>query len=269
MSGLDDTAAGSRIGGVVLSVVPALLVAAAWEASSRFGLVADYILPAPTEILIQLWASGPMLLKHARVTGVEILLGFLMATVVGVVLGVAMVFSRTVERMIFPWIVAMQAVPKVAIGPLLIMWLGFGVLPKVIITFLIAVFPILVNTITGLRSAEPDMLHLLRSMGASRLRTFWYVQIPSALPSILSGMRVAVTLSVVGALVGEFIGANEGLGYLILFANGLADAKLMFAAILVIVGLSMSLFWAIAFLDRMLLPWHVSQRSKAAVVISA
>ena len=241
-----------------------VITVAVWEAAGRRGVIAAYILPTPSSILGKLVEAHATLALHTWVTTVEIVLGFLAAVVIGVLLAMAVVYVPAFEKTFYPWIVATQAVPKVAIGPLFIVWLGFGLVPKVLIAFLIAFFPILIDTVIGLRSVETESLFLLRSMGAGTAKTFWFVRLPNALPNIFGGMKVAITLAVVGAIVGEFIGANEGLGYVLLFANGILDTRLLFAALTIISLLATVLYLLISLLERVCIRWHVSMRTPHA-----
>lgn len=242
-----------------LTFVIALLI---WEFISRMGFVAEYILPAPSVIGSKLMEQRELLLMHTSVTAVEILLGFGLALVLGAGLAALLVHVPFLEPIIYPWLVVSQVIPKVAIAPLLLMWLGFGLLPKVIIAFLIAFFPILVDTMIGLRSVEREPIYLMQSMGARGWQSFWHVRVPTALPHIFGGMKVAITLAAVGAIVAEFVGSNTGLGYLLLFANGSVDAPLLFAALVVISVLALLLYWAVAVAEKALLSWHISHRSR-------
>ena len=239
------------------------LVLGVWEWICRAGGVAEYIVPAPTVILLHIYQTFRLLAFHTYSTALEIVLGFVLAVVCGIGLAMAMVYVPMVERVGYPWVVVSQVIPKVAIGPLLLMWLGFGLLPKVVIAFLVAFFPILVGAMIGFRSVEPEPLYLLRSMGSDRWQTFWHLQVPTALPNIFGGMKVAITLAVVGAIVGEFIGANVGLGYLLLYANGVIDTKLLFAALVMVSVLAMIAYWIIALAERLCIPWHISVRHDA------
>jgi NitT/TauT family transport system permease protein len=197
---------------------------------------------------------------HSVVTGVEIILGFLLAVAVGGALAVIIVYYPPFEATVAPWIVVSQVIPKVALGPLFVIWLGFGLLPKVIIAFLIAFFPILIDTVVGLRSVDRDSIFLLQAMGAGRGKIFRYLLLPNALPNIFAGMKVAITLATVGAIVGEFVGANEGLGYVILFANGTMDTSLLFSALVVLSLQAFLLYAVIGLLQKIFVRWHVSQR---------
>jgi NitT/TauT family transport system permease protein len=237
-----------------------VLAMSVWEAASRFGYVATYILPAPSAVVLRLAHSGHLLVSHTVVTALEILIGFVLAVVGGIVFAVAVVYVRPFERAIYPWLVASQAIPKVAIGPLFVLWMGFGLLPKVVIAFLIAFFPVMIDAVIGLRSVETESVYLMQSMGARRWKTFVYLNVPNALPNIFAGMKVAITLAVVGAIVGEFIGANDGLGYILIFANGTLDTTLIFAALTLISLLAIVFYMAIGVLEDKCISWHVSKR---------
>jgi len=246
-------------------ILPALsfaLAVAIWEMTSRAGLVAQYILPSPSVIAKELYVQRDLLLAHTYVTALEILLGFALAVFLGVGLAVLLVYVPVFEPIIYPWLVVSQVIPKVAIAPLLLMWLGFGLLPKVMIAFLVAFFPVLIDTMIGLRSVEREPIYLMQSMGAKGFRSFWHVRLPTALPHIFGGMKVAITLAAVGAIVAEFVGSNTGLGYLLLFANGSVNAPLLFAALVVISVLALLLYWAVSASERVFLGWHISHRSR-------
>jgi NitT/TauT family transport system permease protein len=240
------------------SFVVALLV---WELVSDSGWVAAYILPAPSVIATELYQSRELILSHTYITTMEIVLGFALAVVLGIGLATLLVYVPIIEPVVYPWLVVSQVIPKVAIAPLLLMWLGFGLLPKVIIAFLVAFFPVLVDTMIGLRSVEREPIYLLQSMGAKEGRCFWYVRFPTALPHIFGGMKVAITLAAVGAIVAEFVGSNTGLGYLLLFANGNVNAPLLFAALFVISALALLLYWTVSAAEGIFLGWHISHRS--------
>jgi NitT/TauT family transport system permease protein len=248
---------------VIRRLLPAasfVIALALWEVAVRGGWVAEYILPAPSMIAEEIYKSRWLLLTHSYVTALEILLGFVLAVVLGIALAILLVYVRVLEPIIYPWVVVSQVVPKVAIAPLFLMWLGFGLLPKVFIAFLVAFFPILVDAMIGFRSVENEPVYLLQSMGADRLRCFWHVQVPTALPNIFGGMKVAITLATVGAIVGEFVGANVGLGYLLLFANGVVNSRLLFAALVIISLLAVVLYWAVGLMERTFISWHISHR---------
>ena len=238
----------------------AVIIVVAWQlATSVFGLP-TYLVPEPLKVLKELVAQWPRLLSESMVTTAAALGGFALSVVVGLLLAVLIVYSKTIESYLYPLLVFSQSVPKIAVAPLFVVWFGFGIFPKVVSAFLLAVFPVVVSTVTGLRSVEPEMIDLARSSRAGRLRTFWYVLLPHSLPHIFSGMKVAITLAVVGAVVGEFVGANSGIGYLLQVANGNFDLPLMFAALVVLSSIGVLLFALIDLAERLIVPWHASQR---------
>ena len=195
------------------------------------------------------------------ITAAEIAVGFVLALVVGVLLAALITFVPFVDRAIYPWLVVIQVIPKVALGPLLIIWLGFGFFPKVLISFLLAFFPIMIDTMVGMKSVERDAIFLLQSMGAKNRSIFWQLRFPSALPHLFGSLKVAITLATVGAIVGEFIGADRGLGYVLIFANGGMDTTLMFAALVWISVLALAFYALVAWTEKACLRWHVSHRS--------
>ena len=235
-----------------------------WEAVVDGFHLPEYLLPPPSGVLAALAAEWRYLAIHAGVTVYEILWGFILSILVGIPLAMVIVYSPVLERAFYPLLVASQSVPKIAIAPLLIFWAGLGIFPKVLVAFLIAFFPIVIDTVVGLRSVEPEMLHLARSMGAPAQRVFLKIRLPHALPNIFAGLKVAVTLAVVGAIVGEFIQADRGLGYALLQANAMLNTKLSFAAILILAAVGVVLFALVDRAERLLIPWHASRRTEMA-----
>lgn len=233
-----------------------LVLVAAWELAAHLFRIPQWLLPAPSAIAGELAAQPRLFASNALVTTGEIVAGFLLSVAIGIPLAIGMAYSRVFERTLYPILVSSQAVPKVAIAPLLIVWFGFGTLPKVIVAFLIAFFPIVIDTVVGLRSVEPEMLHLARSMGANGWQTFVKIRLPKALPSIFAGLKVAITLAVVGATVGEFVAADRGLGYLLMVASGEMNSRLLFAAIIVLTLIGVAFFLIIEALERALMPWR-------------
>jgi NitT/TauT family transport system permease protein len=234
--------------------VPAIfvLVFAVWELGVRALDVPDYILPSPSVIVVKIFVSWQLLLVNAFVTLQEILLGFGLSVVIAIPLAIAVVYSRIFERVAFPFMVSLQTIPKVALAPI---WLGYGIMPKVMVAFLISFFPIVINSVIGMRSAEKEMIYLVQSMGANELTTFLKIRLPKALPSIFGGLKVGIGQAVVGATVGEFIAAEAGLGYLQLISQVRLDTPLLFAAVVVLSLLGVLLFNAVAFAERIALPW--------------
>jgi len=204
--------------------------------------------------------------NHGLDTLWAVLAGFLVSILVAGPLAVLIVSSRTLERTLMPLIVISQTVPKVAIAPLFIIWMGFGQMPKISIAFLIAFFPILVATIGGLKSVETELLDLVRSMSATRAQIIRKVQIPAALPQFFSGLKISVCLAVVGAIVGEFVGSDKGLGFLLLTATGALNAKQVYATLVILILMGIVLYWIVCDLEKRLLPWHVSVRGQELFV---
>ena len=237
----------------VLAIVAALFLA--WEAATRLMRVPDYVLPAPSVIVMKIATDWELLLTNAWATTLEIILGFGLSVVIGIPLAVLVVYSRVFERVAFPLMVSLQTIPKVALAPILVMWLGYGLLPKVMVAFLISFFPIVINSVIGMRSAEKEMIYLAQSMGASELTTFLKIRLPKALPSIFGGLKVGIGQAVVGATVGEFIAAEKGLGYLQLISQVRLDTPLLFAAVVVLSLIGVTLFNIVAWLEKIFLPW--------------
>jgi ABC-type nitrate/sulfonate/bicarbonate transport system permease component len=227
----------------------AVLVLGLWQLYASVGNVSSLTLPKPTEVAKALWESRELLLENAWVTIEEILLGFLLAIVVGFGLAVLIRSSRAIERAVYPWLVASQMVPIPAIAPLIVIWTGFDLRPKVIVIALVCFFPITVNTIDGLRAADPELLNLLKTLRAGRWQRFRKAQLPAALPFVFSGLKVAAAFSVIGAVFAEWVGASEGLGYLIL---------VLVIVVLALIGIS--LFLLILLLEHLMLPWYYESR---------
>lgn len=241
-----------------------LIALALWELAVIVFTIPEYLLPLPSDVAVELVKEANYLAPHLAITSLETVLGFLLAIVVGIVLAILIVSSPVLEATIYPLLVGSQSIPKVAIAPLLIVWTGIGLLPKVLVAFLIAFFPIVIDTVVGLRSVEPEMLQLARSMGASKLRIFWKVRFPTALPNIFAGLKVAVTLAVVGAIVGEFLQADRGLGYALLQANATINTKMSFAVVFLLSAVGIVLFMLVDVIERLTIPWHVSHRPDLA-----
>jgi len=232
----------------------------AWEFASHAGYIPPYVLPSPVNVVRRFAELWQLLLKESLVTLQEILLGFGLSVLVGIFLAVALVSSRTFNRTVYSLLVASQVIPKVAIAPIFIVWFGFGLTPKVLIAFLVAFFPVTIDTVVGLRSVATEKLYVARAAGANAWQLFWLVRLPSALPSIFGGMKVSITLAVAGAIVGEFVAAESGIGRLLLSANGNMDIPLLFAGVLALSVMGFLLFLVVEGFERMMLPWHVSQR---------
>lgn len=240
-------------------LAPLSLVAAAlaiWEVWVRLDDTPAWLLPPPSAIAETIFADRALLTHHARVTLTEVLLGFLLALVAGVIVAIVIDTSRLLERSLYPLVVVSQTVPIPALAPLLLIWFGYGLLPKVLVTALIAFFPIAVNTVDGLRSTDGEVLRLLRTLGASRWTRFRLARAPSALPYLFSGARIGVAVSVIGAVFGELVGASAGLGYLMTRAAADFSTARVFAAIVVLGLIGIGLFALVALAERLLLPWR-------------
>lgn len=245
-----------------IAVIVSLLI---WEIATDLFSIPKFILPAPSVICRTMIEQWSLLADHSLVTIFETCFAVVMSVIIGIPLAVAMTYFRPLERAFYPLLVSAQTIPKVAIAPVFVVWFGFGLTPKVLIAFLIAFFPIVISTAVGLRACPPELLYLTNSMGASAWQKFRFIRFPIALPSIFGGLKVAVTLAVVGALVGEFVGASRGLGYLIQTAGGNMDTRLLFAAIAAASIVGILLFLAVDIVERHVLRWHVSARLEQLV----
>lgn len=234
---------------------------ALWQVSISAFAIPAYLLPPPLQVLERLGSDFGFLLHHSWITTLETLGGFVLSIVIGIPLGILLVWSRTLERAIMPLLVVSQAFPKVAIAPLIIIWFGLGLFPKVLIAFSVAFFPIVVSTIAGMRSVDSDLNDLARSMQSSALKTFLKIRLPFAMPQIFSGLKVAIAFATVGAVVGEWVGAESGLGYLLLSANANLDTTLLFAVLVALMVIGLVLYYAVEIAERLMIPWHISVRS--------
>lgn len=236
-----------------------VLFLAGWEVYCRVAGVSALVVPLPSAVLRTLWdgLAGGYLLPHLWVTTAEMAMGLAAGCTIGFLAGVLLAEVPVLRRLFYPYILASQVVPKLALGPLFIVWFGFGMTSTVVITALICFFPLLENTMTGLQQVDPNKRELFRMLRATRLQTLLRLKIPSGLPVILAGLRVAVVLALVGAVVGEFIGGRQGLGASIIAAQGMMDSTMMFALFIVITVLGMIVYQAAAGLERWLLrrPW--------------
>jgi NitT/TauT family transport system permease protein len=263
-SGTADVAAvaappGDRgdLAAAVLSPVLAFAaLLALWQFGVRAAGVPEYILPLPSEFLAKLWLERALIGQHAWVTAKEIVLGFLMSTAVSIPLGFLIVSWRPLERALYPLIVFFQLIPKIAIAPLFVVWFGFGMFPKVLLTFLLCFFPTLVASMTGFRALDERVLYLTRSMGASGWQTFRFVRLPAALTYIFAGLKVSIVFAATGAIVGEFVGANSGLGYLLLRGTSYLDMPLIFAVLVALAAVGIVASYCVQFIETLLMPWQ-------------
>jgi NitT/TauT family transport system permease protein len=241
-------------------VVVFLCLLVLWEIGVRVFSPSPLILPAPSAIIVEFFAEPQLFLSNAWYTLVNTVVGFALSVVIGVVLAIGIVYSKFLEATLYTALVGMNSVPKVALAPLFVIWLGTGDKSKIAMAFLIAIFAIVIDAILGLRSIDPDVLDLARSFKGSELKLLFKIRIPNALPSIFAGMKVAISLALVGSIVGEFVAAQRGLGYLILAAQGVFETKRVFVALLILAIMGTVLFYLIELAEKKTVPWHVSRR---------
>ena len=240
----------SRTGRWTLAILAHVALIAAWYLFVHLGNVPKFVMPSPEATLNALLQPNYSWWTNIAVTGTEIFGGYLLALVIGVALALVFTWSKMLEAFFMPLLVSLNMIPKVALGPLIIVWFKYGVLPNSIMAFSIAVFPILLTTARGLREIEPELLDLVRSLKGSRWQLFTKIQLPGALPYIFSGMKVAAILAVAGAVVGEFLGSDKGLGYLMLQVQVTLDTPAMFMAVLLITFIGMLLYGTVLALER-------------------
>ena len=247
----------SRTRDAVLIVASVLLL---WELSVILFKPSPLILPAPSTVIAEFLTTPGVFLRHSGFTLAITAAGFAIAVILGVFLAVGIVYSRFLERTVYTLLVALNSIPKVALAPLFVIWLGTGTEPKLAVAVMLAIFPIVIDTVLGLRSVDPDMLNLARVSKASPLQVLWKIRFPCALPSLFAGMKVAISFALVGAIVGEFVAGGKGLGFQILVAQGQFDTARVFVSLLLLGLMGTVLFYAVDFAERVCLPWHVSQR---------
>ncbi len=246
---------------LVLPMFILLAVLGIWEAGVYIRNTPHFILPPPSKIVVTLFVKRELLLKHSFVTLQEMVLGFALAISIGVPLAILMFEFPILEKAFYPYVIGSQTVPVFAIAPLLVMWFKFGIASKVVMAAIIVFFAIVLNTLDGLKSTDPDTVNLFRILRASRWQILWKVRIPSALPFIFSGAKIGISISTIGAVIGEWLGASAGLGYLMLYANAQLRTSLVFAAILCLTVLGLGLFAIMTLLERFVMPWRQHQNN--------
>lgn len=249
-----------RIADLAWPIGTILLVLVAWELWIRLGDVPLYVFAAPSDALLAAVTQWSTLAREAAVTMKEVALGFALAVVTGIGLALLIDASVKFERALYPYLVATQVVPIIALAPAIVIWFGYGLLSKVLIVAIFGVFVVTIDTLAGLRAIEEERLHLARSMGAGAVATFFKIRIPHALPSIFGGVKLAAAFSVIGAVVAEFIGAHSGLGRLIIVAQTRLETVTMLAAIIWLAVLGVGVYFLIEFIERRAIRWHVSRR---------
>ena len=242
-----------------------LAILGVWEAYVRIFDVQRWLLPPPSAIASTMGEIPGLLSRHTWVTLEEVLIGFSLALGGGILLATGISLSRTLERAIYPFVIASPTIPWLVIAPVLIIWFGHGLLPKVIVVALIAFFPIVVNTVDGLKSVDSELVNLMRTLRASRWQIFLKVQAPSAMPFLFTGIKIAIAVSVIGAVVGEWIGSSEGLGYLMIRSKAQFLTERVFAAIVVLSVMGVGLFLLAGLAERLAIPWWHSQRRQSTL----
>lgn len=252
-------AGGTRVSEALSRVLPALVLSllslALWEAAIHLLAVSEFVLPAPSAIAVALFQQWHALLDAALVTAVEVFVGFLLAAAVGAAIALLIARFRLLGQALYPLIVFFQTVPKVALAPIFILWFGYDLMPKVVLILVIAFFPVTLNMLAGLQSVDPSLIALMRSVGARSTEILLRVQVPHALPQLMAGLKIAITFSVIGAIVGEFAGASAGLGYVIQFASTQLETPLVFAALVVVSILGVAFYYVVEIAERLVVPW--------------
>jgi NitT/TauT family transport system permease protein len=253
-------------GKAILSFAGLLIV---WEAAVHLFGVKLYILPPPSTVLATLIDKAGTIATAAWYTAQPMLIGFGFAVVIGIALALAFAVSRLFEAIVYPQIVFLQIVPKIAVAPLFMIWFGYGITSKVLIVFLLSFFPVVISAVQAFRSVDTEIMDLSRVTGASAWRTFWKVQVPHALPTLFTGIKVAAALAATAAVVAEFVSSDRGLGYLLVDYTNRFDTPGVFAAILVLSLMGLLLYGAVELVERLAIPWHVSRRTAEGVAVAA
>jgi NitT/TauT family transport system permease protein len=249
-----------RVG--VLIVFAALFLL--WEFAVHLFGVKEYLLPPPSKVWTEFMKRYTIVMPSAWVTLQEIIAGYLLAVIVSVPMALVVARSAFIERAVYPVIVFLQIIPKIAITPLFIIWFGFGFAPKLLLVFLLSFFPIVVSSLAGFKSADRDVMDFARTTGASDWRLFFRIQLPQALPHIFTGLKVGAALAATAAVVAEFVASDKGLGYLLLQYNGNIDTPMVFATIVLLSLLGLAVYYVVEIIERIAIPWHVSQQQTAA-----
>ncbi len=259
-----------RAFGILAPIAIVLLLLAAWEAAAQWQIVADalsikpYLIPAPSEVAESLWADRELLAENGWVTLREVLAGFALALILGTAFAVALHLSETARRAVYPLLVASQTVPIIVVAPILVVWFGFGITPKLLIIALICFFPITVNTLDGLRSVDPDAVKLMRTLDASRGGILRRLELPAALPYLFSGAKIAIAVAVIGAVFGEWSGSDSGLGHLMLESSAQLLTSRLFAAVVILSIFAILLFGLLSLLERRFAWWGRTERRASA-----
>jgi NitT/TauT family transport system permease protein len=229
-----------------------------WEVGVRVFHVKEYVLPPPSQVFEAAWEHWPSMAQGAWTTTLEIVAGYLLAIVISIPLAVSIAFSRLIEQTVYPVMVFLQIVPKIAVAPLFIIWFGFGFTPKLLLVFLLSFFPIVISSIAGFRSIDPEIMDFVHTTGAGGWKAFLKVRLPHALPDIFTGLKVGAALSATAAVVAEFVASDRGLGYQLLQYNGDLNTQMVFAIIILLSAIGVVVYFVVELLQRIVIPWHVS-----------
>ena len=246
------------------TILTFVMVLVLWEVVVRLLALPLYILPGPSHIAQDFLEQWRRILTQAVFTGQVILIGYAVAVVVSVPLALVIAYSRFIETTVYPLMVVFQIIPKIAIAPLFIIWFGFGLTPKVMLVFLLSFFPIVVAAIAGFKSADPEIMDLARTTGAGQMMMFRKIRLPQALPHIFTGLKVGAAMAATAAVVAEFVGSDKGLGYLLLDYNGHIETGKVFAVVILLSLMGIMVYYSVELLERIAIPWHVSQKEKEA-----
>ncbi len=264
MGGPTATNRTSAIGGWLRKRFGALVIFLAffaiWESAVTLFGIKEYLLPPPSKVWTEFLRRYDTVMASAWVTAQEIVVGYLVAVVISIPLALSVAYSRFMENAVYPIVVFLQIIPKIAIAPLFIIWFGFGFGPKVLIVFLLSFFPIVVASIAGFKSTDPDIMDFARTTGAGGWKLFAKIRLPQALPQIFTGLKVGAALSATAAVVAEFVASDKGLGYLLLQYNGNLDTPMVFATIVLLSVIGLVVYYAVELIERFTIPWHVSQQ---------
>ncbi|GAA1612469.1 ABC transporter permease [Kribbella sancticallisti] len=250
----------SRTAAALLPVLGLIGALALWWLATIVFSIEKFLLPTPGDVISTFLDQPAYLLKETWVSFSETMGGFLLAIVAGVPIALVIVRSVILERLIYPLLLGLNAIPKIAIAPLLVIWMGFGMFPKVVMVLLVCFFPIVISTATGMKSTPVELVELMRSLNANRVQEYFKLRLRYAMPQIFTGLKVAISLAVIGSVIAEFVGAQAGLGYVIANSGASADTPLAFAAITLLSIMSIILFYGLVLLEQFLLPWAQETR---------
>lgn len=236
-----------------------------WELVVHTFNMKEYFLPAPSIIILTLVGKIGLLLDHAFVTVYEIILGFIVGAGLGIFIAFLIAYSKYANALINPLLVLQQPVPKTALAPIILLWFGYGIISKIVMIFLISFFPVVVSTLDGLLGVDADKIDLMRSMKASKLQIFRKMRFPNSLPYVFTGLKISILLAIVGAIVAEFVGAEKGIGYLIVVANYSLQVPLMFACLIILAVMGLALYGVILMLEKRFIPWHMIKKEYVQV----